>query len=41
MASSFKNEDGAKIVYDMIQAIQDNKQYLSDIDGLIGNPWIV
>ena len=37
MASSFKNEDGAKIVYDMIQAIQDNKQYLSDIDGLIGD----
>ena len=33
----FTNEDGSKIVYDMIKAIQKNKQYLSDIDGAIGD----
>lgn len=33
----FKNEEGAIIIDNMIQAIQDNKQYLSDIDGLIGD----
>ena len=33
----FTNKDGAKIVMDMIKVIQDNKQYLSDIDGAIGD----
>lgn len=33
----FTNKDGAKIVTDMIPVIQDNKQYLSDIDGAIGD----
>lgn len=33
----FANKDGAKIVMDMIKVIQDNKQYLSDIDGKIGD----
>ena len=31
------NKDGAKIVMDMIKVVQDNKQYLSDIDGAIGD----
>lgn len=34
---SFANREGAGIVYDMIKAIQVNKQYLSDIDGAIGD----
>jgi len=33
----FSNDDGAQIVDDLILAIQQNKQYLSDIDGLIGD----
>lgn len=35
--SSFKNSDGSVIVDRMIQVIQDNKQYLSDIDGKIAD----
>ena len=34
---TFKVSDGAVIVDDLIAAIQENKQYLSDIDGLIGD----
>lgn len=34
---SFKNSDGKQIVLNMIQVIQDNKDYLSDIDGAIGD----
>lgn len=34
---SFKNADGKQIVLDIIQIIQDNKDYLSDIDGAIGD----
>lgn len=34
---TFTNKEGAVIIENMIQAIQDNKQYLSDIDGLIGD----
>lgn len=34
---SFLNSEGAIIVENMISAIQQNKQYLSDIDGLIGD----
>ncbi|MFI3248709.1 MAG: dihydroxyacetone kinase subunit DhaL [Rikenellaceae bacterium] len=37
MKSSFSNLEGAKIILDMIDVIQENKQYLSDIDGLIGD----
>jgi len=33
----FKNTEGAVIVDQLISAIQENKQYLSDIDGLIGD----
>ncbi|MDB4584681.1 dihydroxyacetone kinase subunit DhaL [Draconibacterium sp.] len=33
----FSNQDGAIIIDNMILAIQENKQYLSDIDGLIGD----
>lgn len=34
---SFKNSDGAVIVDRMIAAVRENKQYLSDIDGAIGD----
>lgn len=37
MKEQFSNMDGAVIISDMITAIGDNKQYLSDIDGLIGD----
>lgn len=33
----FNNRDGIRIVFDLIRAIQENKQYLSDIDGAIGD----
>jgi len=33
----FSNADGINIIYNLIKVIQDNKQYLSDIDGLIGD----
>jgi len=33
----FSNIEGAVIIDKMITAIQENKQYLSDIDGLIGD----
>jgi len=33
----FANRDGIQIVFDLIRAIQENKQYLSDIDGAIGD----
>jgi dihydroxyacetone kinase-like protein len=33
----FANQDGIRIVFDLIRAIQENKQYLSDIDGTIGD----
>lgn len=35
--SKFKNIDGTVIVDRMIKVIQENKQYLSDIDGAIGD----
>ena len=34
---TFTQEKGIAIVDDLIRAIQDNKQYLSDIDGAIGD----
>lgn len=34
---TFSNKDGAIIIDKMILVIQQNKQYLSDIDGLIGD----
>jgi dihydroxyacetone kinase-like protein len=37
MAASFSNAAGARIVLDLVAAIQAQKQYLSDIDGLIGD----
>ena len=33
----FANRDGIPLVFDLIRAIQENKQYLSDIDGAIGD----
>ncbi|MFI3312300.1 MAG: dihydroxyacetone kinase subunit DhaL [Eubacteriales bacterium] len=35
--SYFKNEQGRNILLAMVKAIQDNKQYLGDVDGLIGD----
>lgn len=37
MAAAFTNSAGAQIVTDLIAAIQSQKQYLSDIDGAIGD----
>jgi phosphoenolpyruvate---glycerone phosphotransferase subunit DhaL len=37
MKSHFSNRDGAKIIDKLIITIRENKQYLSDIDGLIGD----
>ena len=37
MATTFTNTAGARIVPDLIAAIQSQKQYLSDIDGAIGD----
>lgn len=37
MSQSFLNADGKVIVEKLILAIQENKVYLSDIDGLIGD----
>jgi dihydroxyacetone kinase-like protein len=33
----FENRNGIRIIFDLIRAIQENKQYLSDIDGAIGD----
>ena len=35
--NTFSNKEGAIIIDKLILAIQENKQYLSDIDGLIGD----
>ncbi|MBF1027006.1 MAG: hypothetical protein HXK89_06435, partial [Lachnospiraceae bacterium] len=32
-----KNADGKPILIKMVQAIQDNKAYLGEVDGLIGD----
>ncbi len=37
MKQTFSNLEGAIIITDMIEAIYENKQNLSDIDGLIGD----
>jgi dihydroxyacetone kinase-like protein len=37
MKSHFSNTDGTLIINRLITSIQENKQYLSDIDGLIGD----
>jgi dihydroxyacetone kinase-like protein len=37
MGASFSNAAGRQIVLDLVTAIQAQKQYLSDIDGLIGD----
>jgi dihydroxyacetone kinase-like protein len=35
--SSVKNQNGRGILLSMVHAIQENKQYLGDVDGLIGD----
>jgi len=37
MEEAFSNNEGSKIVYDLIKVIQNNKQFLSNIDGAIGD----
>ncbi len=34
---AFKNEDGKSILMKMVKGIQDNKAYLGEVDGLIGD----
>ena len=33
----FRNEDGKVVVLNLISTIQENKDYLSEVDGLIGD----
>lgn len=35
--STFKNEDGISVLLKIVKAIQDNKAYLGEVDGLIGD----
>ena len=35
--STFKNEDGKSVLFAMVKGIQENKAYLGEIDGLIGD----
>ena len=35
--SVFKNEKGNPVLMKMVKAIQDNKAYLGEVDGLIGD----
>ena len=35
--NAFKNKDGKSILLAMVQGIQDNKDYLGEVDGLIGD----
>lgn len=35
--NTFKNSNGKTVLLNMVQAIQDNKDYLGEIDGLIGD----
>lgn len=35
--NTFKNKDGKKILLKMVKGIQDNKAYLGEVDGLIGD----
>lgn len=35
--NEFRNADGKSVLLKMIQAIQDNKAYLGEVDGLIGD----
>jgi dihydroxyacetone kinase-like protein len=37
VAEKFKNSQGKQIVLDLVKVIQDNAQYLSEIDGAIGD----
>jgi dihydroxyacetone kinase-like protein len=37
MANTFKNADGKVILLKMVKGIQDNKAYLGEVDGLIGD----
>lgn len=34
---AFKNKDGKSILLSMVKAVQNNKAYLSEVDGLIGD----
>lgn len=35
--NGFKNDDGKQILLAMVKAIQENKDYLAEVDGLIGD----
>jgi dihydroxyacetone kinase-like protein len=37
MKDSFANSRGIRVLEDLITAVRENKQYLSDIDGMIGD----
>jgi dihydroxyacetone kinase-like protein len=35
--AQFTNDEGIKVLFDLIDAVQANKQYLSDLDGAVGD----
>ena len=35
--NTFKNADGKPVLLNMVKAVQDNKAYLGEVDGLIGD----
>lgn len=35
--AAFKNKDGKPVIIRMVKAIQENKDFLSEVDGLIGD----
>lgn len=37
MKNAFKNQDGKPVLLAMVKAIQENKAYLGEVDGLIGD----
>ena len=34
---NFSNKDGGKIIFELIKTIQDKKDFLSEVDGKIGD----
>lgn len=37
MEKVFHNADGKRVLMRMVKAIQENKEYLGEVDGLIGD----
>ena len=37
--NTFKNENGKSVLFCMVRGIQENKAYLGEVDGLIGDEY--